>query len=91
MANNMMTIALDPDAFAGSALFEADISRLVGWIKSSRPFVSEGQVLTPGEIEMRVRQQRLKTGIPLDQKTIEMLRERISGFGLSHSGLLGNV
>jgi len=89
MANNMMTIALDPDAFAGSAFFEADISRLVGWIKSSRPSVSEGQVLTPGEMEVRVRQQRLNSGIPLDQKTIEMLRERTRGFGISHSSLLG--
>jgi hydroxycarboxylate dehydrogenase B len=89
MANNMMTIALDPDAFAGSAFFEADISRLVGWIKSSRPSVSEGQVLIPGEVEVRVRQQRLNSGIPLDQKTTEMLRERTRGFGISHSSLLG--
>jgi hydroxycarboxylate dehydrogenase B len=87
MANNMMTIALDPDAFAGSAFFEADISRLVGWIKSSRPSVSDGQIFTPGELEVRVRQQRLNNGIPLDQKTIEMLRERARGFGISDSSL----
>jgi hydroxycarboxylate dehydrogenase B len=88
MANNMMTIALDPDAFAGSAFFEADTSRLVGWIKSSRPSVSGGQVLIPGEMEVRVRQQRLNNGIPLDQKTIETLRERARGFGISHPSLL---
>jgi uncharacterized oxidoreductase len=89
MANNMMTVALDPDAFAGSAFFETDISRLVGWIKSSRPAVSGGPVLIPGEMEVRVRQQRLNSGIPLDQKTIETLRERARGFGISHPRLLG--
>jgi hydroxycarboxylate dehydrogenase B len=87
MVNNMMTIALDPDAFAGSDFFQADISRLVGWIKSSRPSVSGGQVLAPGELETRVRQDRSNDGIPLDQKTIEMLRERTRSFGISHPNL----
>jgi hydroxycarboxylate dehydrogenase B len=87
MANNMMTIALDPNAFAGSAFFQADVSRLIGWIKSSRPSVAEGQILAPGELEVRVRQQRLQSGIPLGRKTIEVLRERARGFGISDGGL----
>jgi hydroxycarboxylate dehydrogenase B len=89
MANNMMTVALDPDALAGSAFFEADIKRLVAWIKSSRPSVAQGQILTPGELEVRVRQQRLSSGILLDQNTIEVLRERARGFGISYTGLPG--
>ena len=87
MVNNMMTIALDPAAFAGSAFFEADIRRLVSWIKSSRPSLSGGEVLTPGEIEVRVRNQRSNSAVPLDQKTIEMLREQARGFGISHPSI----
>ena len=69
LVNNMMTIAIDPGAMAGSAFFDLDAAGLATWMRSARPATPEGEILLPGEIEARTRARRLAGGIPLDDAT----------------------
>ena len=64
-ANGMLSIYVDPDQLDTDAFFLADVARYVAFVKSSRPVAAEGEVLVPGEPEIRARHQRLKDGIPL--------------------------
>lgn len=69
LVNNMVTIAFDPESFAGTDFFLADLDRLVGWTTASPPIEPGGSVLLPGEIERRTRSAREATGVPLDGET----------------------
>ena len=58
------SIGLDPEEF-----FPADVKRYVAFFKSSRPVEPGGEVLVPGEPEIRNRRQRLAEGVPLPDDT----------------------
>jgi uncharacterized oxidoreductase len=73
LVNNMLTIAFDPEAFAGADFFRADLDRLLGWVKASPPIEKDGAVLMPGEIERRTRKEREANGIPVDAETLSQI------------------
>jgi hydroxycarboxylate dehydrogenase B len=50
-------------------VFPADVARYLAYYKSAKPAAPGGEVLTPGEPESRIRQQRLKEGVPLPDDT----------------------
>ena len=56
--NNLLSILIDPERMAGSGAMAADIDRLVAWVKASPPATPGGEVLLPGEIERRTRDER---------------------------------
>ena len=53
--NGTVLIAMDPDAFVGSAEFEAEIAESSAIIKATRPARAESPVLLPGEVENQSR------------------------------------
>jgi len=53
--NGTVLIAMDPDAFVGSAEFEAEIAESSAKIKATRPARAESPVLLPGEVENQSR------------------------------------
>lgn len=72
LVNNMLSIAFDPVAFPNNS-FADDVTRLIGWVKSSPPMEQGGAVLLPGEVEEDTAADRLRTGIPLDAETMRQL------------------
>ncbi|MCC7047123.1 MAG: malate/lactate/ureidoglycolate dehydrogenase [Alphaproteobacteria bacterium] len=82
LVNNMLSILIDADGVAGGSAFAADIARLTAWIKASPPIAQGGEVLLPGEIERRVRAEREKNGIPLDDATRAQIAKAAADVGL---------
>ena len=80
--NNLLVILIDPERMAGAGAMAADIDRLVGWVKGSPPASPGGEVLMPGEIERRTRDERLAKGIPLDPNTLAQVRSAATSVGV---------
>ena len=62
VANNMLSIILDPAVFVSGDAFSAEILAFIDHVKSSRTVTEDGEILTPGEPEARCRSRRLATG-----------------------------
>jgi uncharacterized oxidoreductase len=82
LVNNMVSIAFDPDAFAGSEFFASDVLRLEDWVRASPPLEQGGKVMMPGEIELDFRRDRLENGIPIDERTLTQIREAAESVGV---------
>jgi uncharacterized oxidoreductase len=80
--NNLLSILIDPARMAGGDAMAADIDRLVGWLKASPPSSPGGEVLLPGEIERRSRDERLAKGLPLDPNTLAQIRAAATSVGV---------
>src|SRR5690606_20842349 len=68
-ANGMLSIYIDPRQLDPDEIFPADVKRYVAFFKSSRPIDAGGEVLVPGEPEIRTRRKRLAEGVPLPDDT----------------------
>jgi uncharacterized oxidoreductase len=88
LVNNMLSLVLDPVPVAGEAAFAADLERLVAWVKGSPPARPGGEVLLPGELERRVRAERLANGIPLDATTRQQLATAAASVGIDAAAAL---
>ena len=73
VTNGMLSIYMSPAAFGSSDSFAGELRRYVDFFKSSRPDHAGGEVLTPGEPELRYRAKRLKEGVPLEAETRDAL------------------
>ena len=66
-------MALQGQSVFGSAgdagAFDADVDRLIDWVKASPPISPGGVVLLPGEIEAASRRERIIKGLPIDEAT----------------------
>jgi uncharacterized oxidoreductase len=80
--NNLLSILIDPERMAGADAMAADIDRLVAWVKASPPASPGGEVLLPGEIERRTRDERRAHGIPLDPNTLAQVRAAATSVGV---------
>lgn len=82
-SNGMLSIYLDPAVFDPEGFFPADVTRYLAYFKSARPIDPEGEVLYPGEPEIRARAKRLKDGVPIPQQTWDAIRQSAIAQGLS--------
>jgi uncharacterized oxidoreductase len=83
VANNMLSILIDPTAFRSAEEFAAEARRFLEYVKSSAPAAPGGEILAPGEPEQRARARRLQEGIDLDDTTWGQLRATCRLVGLS--------
>jgi uncharacterized oxidoreductase len=60
----------------------ADARRYVDWFKASPPSSRGQPVLAPGDIERRTRAERLRDGLPLDDKTVADLAAAARSVGI---------
>lgn len=81
-ANGMLSFYIDPKVFDPVGFFPQDISKYVGFVKSSRPAADGGEILVPGEAESRMRLQRLADGVPLPDDTWAAIVETARSVGL---------
>lgn len=89
ITNGMLSIYMSPAAFGSDAGFADEVRRYVDFFKSSRPDHAGGEVLTPGEPELRYRAKRLKEGVPLEADTWEALRSAARGARLDEKWVAG--
>jgi uncharacterized oxidoreductase len=82
IANGMLSIYMSPATFSAGDGFAAMTREYVDFFKSSRPSAPGGEVLTPGEPELRYRAKRLKEGVPLEDETWQALRNTALSAGL---------
>jgi len=72
--NGLALIAIDPAAFGDQAGFLDRMDGMVKYFKDTPPAEGFDEVLVPGEMEQRIRAQRLEAGIPiLDETRQQML------------------
>lgn len=69
VVNGMLSFYIDPKVVDPENFFSADMSRYIGYLKSSKPTTAGGEILIPGEPEARSRAERSKGGIPLPEST----------------------
>lgn len=68
-SNGMLSFYLDPRQIDPDNFFPAEMQRYTAFVKSSKPVTPGGEVLVPGEPEARMRETRLKDGVPLPDDT----------------------
>ena len=68
-------IALDPARLLDAAEYDRRMADFRARIKSTAPFTEGGEVLLPGEIEMRNLKERRANGIPVPEATLDALRD----------------
>jgi uncharacterized oxidoreductase len=69
VANNMLSLILDPARFGSADDFAAEVRGLIAHVKSARVATPDGEILMPGEPEARARARRLREGIAIDETT----------------------
>ena len=68
-SNGMLSMYIDPDKIDPEGFFPSDVERYVKFFKEARPIEPGGEVLHPGEPELRARKERLSNGIPISEET----------------------
>ena len=80
---NSVVAAVDVATFTDPAAYRREMDALIGAIKGLPPAEGFTEVLVPGEIENRVREERLAAGIPLPMGTVRNLREVAEELGVA--------
>jgi uncharacterized oxidoreductase len=82
LRNNMLSIYIAPAVYAPDGWVTAEARRFVDWVKASPPMRDDEPVLAPGDVERRTRAQRMRDGVPIDDKTWTDLLEAARSVGL---------
>jgi len=90
-ANGMLSIYIDPKVLDPDGFFPADVSRYLAYFKSAKPIEPDGEVLYPGEPERRMRETRLRDGIPVPETTWTAIRTAALAQGLDAARVDGVV
>jgi uncharacterized oxidoreductase len=69
VVNGMLTIILSPRFFATEQEFYQEAQRFIAYVKSSEKVSPNAEILMPGELEEKTRQQRIRDGIEIDDTT----------------------
>lgn len=67
--NGLGFVLIDIAAFLPMERFAALMEELRGYLKSARPATEKNEVMLPGEPDFCRREERLRTGIPVDDET----------------------
>jgi hydroxycarboxylate dehydrogenase B len=68
-ANGMLSIYIDPTRLDPDGFFPKDVARYTDFFKSSTPITPGGEILIPGEPEIKTRRKRLAEGVPISDDT----------------------
>ena len=71
IANNMLSIIIDPTRLVDSAWLASELDATIAYVKSSRPVKAGEPVLIAGEPERISRTERGREGIPMNEATWE--------------------
>jgi uncharacterized oxidoreductase len=82
-ANGVWIYLLDIRQFLPEEQYQALIERYVATLKATPKLPGVDEILLPGEIENRRRQERLRDGIPIPEKTWELLQALAAKLGVA--------
>ena len=82
LRNNMLSIYIAPAVYAPDGWVTAEARRFVDWVKASPPLQPDAPVMAPGDIERRTRAERLRNGVPIDDKTLADLLAAARSVGI---------
>jgi hydroxycarboxylate dehydrogenase B len=82
-ANGMMSFYIDPEKIDPDGFFPKDVERYLAFFKTARPIEPGGEVLHPGEPEIRTRKERLANGIPISEETWNAIVNAARGVGIN--------
>ena len=82
LRNNMLSIYIAPGVYDHDGHVLAEARRFIDWVKASPPSRAGEPVLAPGDVERRMRKQRLAEGVPIDDKTLADLLEAAQSVGI---------
>lgn len=88
---NGMVLAIDPAFFGKKTDFLAEVTRIVGAIRSLDPVTGTPRVLLPGDRSREVQRFRTSTGIPLPDGTIARLAGAAIEVGLPVPSAFGDM
>lgn len=83
LLNGMFSLYVDPQRIPNEVSFAADVRRFIEFVKSARRSPGVDEILMPGELEERTRQERLRHGIPIDETTWSELVSACGQLGVS--------
>ena len=75
-------LAMDPGLFRDPAEYARDVDATLREIKAIPPAPGVEEVLLPGEPERRARAERERSGVPVEEATLEAIREVAQSVGL---------
>ncbi len=81
VVNNMLTIAIDPEAITGRNALAGEASAYLGYVRAAALRDGFDEVLMPGEPEQRSREARA-TGVEVDDTTLGELHEAAKTAGV---------
>jgi len=81
-ANGMLSMYIDPAKIDPDGFFPQDVERYLEFYKTARPIEPNGEVLHPGEPELRTRKTRLADGIPISDETWGAIMAAAKGVGI---------
>lgn len=81
--NNMVSILMDPSAFADPDTIAREAGAFTDYVKTARPAAGTAEVLLPGEPEARARSERRARGVPIEARTLAQVREAAVAVGLA--------
>jgi uncharacterized oxidoreductase len=73
--NGVFIMALDIGAFTGRDKFQEEMQTFISFLKGSKLMPGFDEVLMPGEMEARMRQQKEADGVPIDDETWRQICE----------------
>ncbi len=73
--NGVCFVVIDPSAFCPLDQFQRLVDETIAYMKSSTPIAGVSEVLVPGELEFRTMRQRRSDGIPVDNATLQGMRD----------------
>jgi LDH2 family malate/lactate/ureidoglycolate dehydrogenase len=77
-----LAMAFDIEAFVDRGHYDVGVTRFADMLKSSAPAPGFDEVLLPGEIESRLRSERLAVGLPVPGTTLRLLDQAAAEFGI---------
>jgi hydroxycarboxylate dehydrogenase B len=77
-----LVLAMDPGLFRDRAEYDRDADATLRRIKGIPPAPGIDEVLLPGEPERRARADRERSGVPVEEATLEAIRETAASVGL---------
>jgi uncharacterized oxidoreductase len=85
--NNMLSVVIDPDAFGGREIYEAEAEAMLDYVRSTAPAEGIDKVRLPGDPERESTARRLAEGIPVDDATWAQIREAGLSVGVDEAAL----
>lgn len=82
LRNNMLSIYIAPAVYAPEDAVAREAARFVAWVKASPPRKQGEPVQAPGDVERRLRAERARSGVPIDDKTWSDLLDAAKSVGI---------